>query len=177
MVSDNYCHFFRPIPPSSVLIERCGGCYVGNITPQSGMVSQLELQVVWVQIVLLLEVWLIIEVYVVIDEGYGHDEGDISLAIVVDALQQFLLGIGGELLFKIPHDVLQDIAMFRRRGLEAQGLHQELLILLIERADRHACPLGYQPSHVAIVSGAVGKYQQLMLSVKLHQCAATALTH
>lgn len=119
------------------------------------MVSQLELQWVGVQIVLLLEVRLIIEAYVVIDEGDGHDEGNMPLAIVVDDLQQLLPGMGGELSLKIPHDVLQDIVMLRRGGLEAQGLHQELLILLIERPDRYACPLGYQCSHAAIVPGAV----------------------
>ena len=67
--------------------------------PQSSMVSQLELQGVWLQIVLLLKVRLIIEAYVVIDEGYGHDEGDMPLAIEVNDLQQLLLGIGGELFF------------------------------------------------------------------------------
>ena len=176
-MSDNYCHIFRPIPPSSVLIERCGGRCVGSITLQSSMVSQLELQGVWVQIELLLKVQLIIEAYVVIDEGYGYDEGDMPLAIEVNDLQQLLPLSKRDLFLKMPRNVLQYIVMLRRGGLEAQGLYQELLILLIERADRHACPLVYQSSHVAIVSGAVGEYQQLMLSVKLYQCAATALTH
>lgn len=89
----------------------------------SNMVSQLEFQGVRVEIVLLLEVRLIVETYVVIDEGYRNDEGDMPLAIVVDDLKQLPLGIGRELLFEITHNVLQDIAMFRRRGLEAQGLH------------------------------------------------------
>ena len=91
--------------------------------PQSSMVSQLELQGIGVQIVLLLKVRLIKEAYKVIDEGNGHDEGDIPRAVVIDNLQQFLLGIGGELFLKIPHNVLQDIVMLRRGGLEAQGLH------------------------------------------------------
>ena len=82
------------------------------------MVSQLELQRVGVQIVLLLEVRLIKEAYVLIDEGDGHDETNMALAVVTDNLQQLLPGIGGELFFKIPRDVLQDIAMLRHRGLE-----------------------------------------------------------
>ena len=89
----------------------------------SDMVSQLKFQGVGVEIVLLPEVWLIVEEHVVIDEGYRNDEGDMSLAIVLDDLEQLPLGIGGELFFEIAHNVLQDIALFRRRGLEAQGLH------------------------------------------------------
>ena len=85
----------------------------------SDMVSQLELQWVGGQIVLLFEVWLIIEAYIVIDESDRHDEGDKSLAIITDNLQQLLFCIGGELFLKIAHDVLQDIAMLGRRSLEA----------------------------------------------------------
>ena len=87
------------------------------------MVSQLELQGMGMQIILLGKIRLIIEPYVVIDEGDGHNEGDVPLAIISDDLQQLLFGIGGELSFKISHGVLQNIAMLRRCGLEAQGLH------------------------------------------------------
>ena len=122
-----------------------------------------------VKIVLLLKVRLINKAFKVIDEGKGHNEGNLPLAIVFDDLEQLLPGIGSELFLEIPRDVLQAIIMLRRGSLEAQGLYQELLIRLIERTDRHASPLAHQPSHAAIVSGAVGKYQQLMLGVKLHQ--------
>jgi len=112
-----------------------------------------------------------------IDEGNGHDEGDLPLAIVFNDLGQLLSGIRGELFFEIPRNVLQAIVMLRWGCLEEQGLHKELLIRLIECSDRHASPLGHQPSHAAIVSGAVGEYQQLVLGVELHQDAATTLTY
>ena len=50
------------------------------------MVSQLELQGVGVKIILLLKVWLISEAFKVIDEGNGHNEGDLALAIVFNDL-------------------------------------------------------------------------------------------
>ena len=137
------------------------------------MVSQLELQGVGVKIVLLVKVWLINKAFKVIDEGNGHDEGNLALAIVLDDLGQLLSGIRGKPFFEIPRDVLQAIVMLRRGSLEEQGLHQELLIRLIEHSDRHTSPLGHQPPYAAIVSGAVGEYQELVLGVKLHQCAAT----
>ena len=59
-----------------------------------------------VEVVLLPEVRLIVEAHVVIDEGYGNDEGDMPLAIVLDDLKQLPFGIGGELFFEIPHNVL-----------------------------------------------------------------------
>ena len=118
------------------------------------VVSQLQLQRVGVQVVLPREVRLIVEAHVVVDEGDGHDEGDMPLAIRGDDLQQLRLGIKGELLFEVPHDVLQDIAVLRRRGLEAQGLHEQSLIFIIERVDRGG--LSHEPPHEPIVPGAVG---------------------
>jgi hypothetical protein len=87
------------------------------------MVSQPELQGVGVKIILLLKVWLINEAFKVTDEGNGHDEGNLALAIVFNDLVQLLPGIGGELFFEIPRDVLQAMVMLRRCGLEEQGLH------------------------------------------------------
>ena len=122
------------------------------------MVSQLELHGVGVQIALVLKVRLIKAAYKMIDEGYGHNEGDVPLAILVDDLGQLLSAIGKKLFLKIPRDVLQAIVMLRRGGLEAQGLRQEFLILFIARTDRLSCPLSYQSSHAAKVSGTVGEY-------------------
>jgi hypothetical protein len=108
--SDNYCHYFRPIWHSR-LIGRCIALLKRHILDHKpegsimmvalervvyplAMVSQLELQGMGIQIVLLGEIRLIIEPYVVIDEGDGHNEGDVPLAIIIDDLQQLLLGIG-----------------------------------------------------------------------------------
>lgn len=71
------------------------------------------------KIVLLLKVRLINKAFKVIDEGKGHNEGNLPPAIVFDDLEQLLPGIGGELFFEIPRDVLQAIVMFCRGGLEA----------------------------------------------------------
>ena len=62
--------------------------------------------------------------------------------------------------------------MFRRRCLEAQGLHQESLIHLIESCHRPRRGARQQSYHDPVVPGAVGKDQELVISVKPQQFAA-----
>lgn len=107
------------------------------------------------QIVLPLKVRLMRQAHKVIDKGNGHDERNLPLAIVVDDLGQLLPFNTRELFLKISRDMSQDSAMLRRSGLEAQGLHQELLVLSIKYNDRLGSPLGHQPYHAAMVPGAV----------------------
>ena len=62
--------------------------------------------------------------------------------------------------------------MFRRRGLEAQGLHEEPLILCIEGPYRQCLGPRHQASHDPVMPGAVREDQQLVLGVKPHEVAA-----
>jgi len=68
-----------------------------------------------IEIVLELQIGLIVFPHVVVNERDGYNERDITLAIVVDDLQQFLFFVAGKVFLEIPHQMLQDIDLLLDR--------------------------------------------------------------
>ena len=57
------------------------------------MIAKLQLHGMGIQIVLLFQVGLVVFAHIVLNQGNGHNERDIALAIEIDCLQQFLFFI------------------------------------------------------------------------------------
>jgi len=139
----------------------------------SNVVPQLKLQGVRMQIVLLFEVGLIIFSDIVIDQCDGYDKRNEPLMVVINDLKEFLFFIAGELRLKIPHNVHEYVCILLDGRFETKGLHEELLVPMVEFFLWEFFWLGNEFSHHPVMLGTVREDQHLMFGVKIDQVAPT----
>lgn len=109
----------------------------------------------WLEVVLVLQIRLLVFTDVVTDERDRYDEGNGTLTVKVDNLQQLLFFIRRKLFLEITQDVDHNVGIFPRRRRKAKGLHEKFLVLFIELFQGYLFGLGHQSSHHPVVLGAV----------------------
>ena len=93
------------------------------------VIPQLQLEGMWVEIVLRAEVLLAVFAHVVSQKNNGNNERDTGLMIILDYFQKLLLFIGSEICLEISHDVTEYIGVFFHRGKELKPFYEAALIV------------------------------------------------
>jgi len=133
------------------------------------MVAELQFQRVGIEIDLLFQVCLIVFPYVMIHESHWHNQGNESLMVFINNLQEFLLLIGGEVFLEVAHDVMKDIGVLRLRWLDRHCPHEEFLILRDELLFRELLCMRHEMPHLLKMFRTVGHEKQFVPGVKLHE--------
>lgn len=79
---------------------------------KSDMGPKLQFNRVRIQIRLYFEIGLIVFTYIVIDQGNRNHQGNKTIFVLLETLQEFLFFIRSQLFFKITHNMLKDIEIF-----------------------------------------------------------------
>ena len=129
-----------------------------------------------IEVSLLGQVGLLVLPDIVIDKGYWHDEGDMPCDILTQDLQEFLLLITRQILFKVSHEMMEDVGVLFHGCPEPEGLHQQGLVLLVDRCQREALATRNKLSHASVMLFAVGEHKEFVPGMKVHKASQPLLS-
>ena len=94
----------------------------------SGVISQLKLHRMWLEIYLFCQIALIVFANIVIEQGNRYYQGNYAVLVLRDLADHFLLFKGVQVVLEIAQQVQQHILVFAGRSVAGTGGHQKFTI-------------------------------------------------